>query len=111
MPSSHSSITIFFATFITLQLFSSNLNYFTIISSSSIIYFTALSVVWSRVIIGHHTKSQVIVGMLLGLVCGILWNNLWWNFVKPLSIELNLNGKIGWKEIEIIINIIISGFN
>ncbi|CAH1763210.1 5710_t:CDS:2 [Entrophospora sp. SA101] len=63
MPSSHSSITIFFATFITLQL----------------------------VIIGHHTKSQVIVGMLLGLICGILWNNLWWNFVKPLSIELNLN--------------------
>ncbi|CAG8845804.1 26707_t:CDS:1, partial [Gigaspora margarita] len=87
MPSSHSAITIYFATFISLQLYTSSLDeffheFFEFISIHSIqvtspiktfiklilillISLIALSVVWSRVALGYHTKKQVIAGTLL----------------------------------------------
>lgn len=99
MPSSHSTITIYFATFISLQLYTSSLDEFfhefcEFISIHSIqvtspiktfiklilillISLIALSVVWSRVALGYHTKKQVIAGTLLGIYFGIIWNRLW----------------------------------
>ncbi|CAG8790138.1 6454_t:CDS:2, partial [Dentiscutata erythropus] len=98
MPSSHSAIVIYFAIFISLQLYTSSLYEFfdfisihTIQITSPIKTFiklilislfssTALSVVWSRVALGYHTKKQVIAGMTLGFCLGVIWDRLWWRF-------------------------------
>ncbi|CAG8516278.1 2993_t:CDS:2 [Dentiscutata erythropus] len=98
MPSSHSAIVIYFAIFFSLQLYTSSLyEFFDFISIHtiqitspiktfiklilfSLISLTALSVVWSRVALGYHTKKQVIVGMALGFWLGIIWYRLWWGY-------------------------------
>ncbi|RHZ83112.1 hypothetical protein Glove_99g359 [Diversispora epigaea] len=109
MPSAHSSITIYFATYISLQLFSSSLPYFTRLLLSIIISITALSVVWSRVRLGHHTKSQVIAGVILGFSFGLIWDIWWWKEWNSRLIKLRLDGKLGWNEITILINFINNG--
>lgn len=98
MPSSHSSVVIYFATFISLQLFSSSAPYFTKLLLCAIISITALSVVWSRVKLGHHTKSQVVAGVILGFSFGLLWNIWWWKEWNSKLIKLKLDGKLGWDE-------------
>ncbi|CAG8630101.1 1262_t:CDS:1 [Cetraspora pellucida] len=96
MPSSHSTTIIYFATFISLQLHTISLHeFFSFISIhitqtfintlikltlSSIVSLTALSVVWSRVALGYHTRNQVIVGMVLGFWLGIIWDRWWWRY-------------------------------
>ncbi|CAG8587981.1 313_t:CDS:1, partial [Cetraspora pellucida] len=96
MPSSHSTVIIYFATFISLQLHTISLHeFFSFISIyttqtsintlikltlSSIVSLTALSVVWSRVALGYHTRNQVIVGMVLGFCLGIIWDRWWWSY-------------------------------
>jgi len=102
MPSTHSSSIIFFATYITLQLFSSSLPQLAILFLSAAVIVTALSVVWSRVELGHHTRGQVIAGMVLGLLCGLGWDAWWWRWWKPWLVGMKLDGRFGWKELEIV---------
>ena len=105
MPSSHSAIIIYFVAFVSLQL--SNVT--TLSSSikllySLVFYVIAILILWSRVELGHHTTAQVLMGMLLGTILAIFWNNLWVNYWMPSLHELNLDGKLGYTELEIIWN-------
>ncbi|CAG8454588.1 4041_t:CDS:2 [Ambispora gerdemannii] len=77
MPSTHSSSIMFFATYIALHLFAKNLDFSATLTILVILVMTALSVVWSRVELGHHTREQVLAGMT------------------------DLGGKLGWREIQI----------
>ncbi|CAB4489550.1 acid phosphatase/Vanadium-dependent haloperoxidase [Rhizophagus irregularis] len=104
MPSSHSAIIIYFATFISLQLFNVTTN-----SSSSVklfsfllVFIIALLILWSRIELGHHTTAQVLMGMLLGIIFAIFWNNLWVNYWMPFLLELKLDGQLSYVELEII---------
>jgi dolichyldiphosphatase len=104
MPSSHSAIIIYFATFISLQLFN-----LTTTSSPSVkllsfllVFIIALLVLWSRIELGHHTTAQVLMGMLLGIIFAVFWNNLWVNYWIPFLRELKLDGQLGYDELEII---------
>ncbi|GBC03545.1 hypothetical protein RclHR1_05190009 [Rhizophagus clarus] len=103
MPSSHSAIIIYFATFISLQLFN-----ITTTSSPSIkllsfllVFIIALLVLWSRIELGHHTTAQVLMGMLLGTIIAVFWNNLWVNYWMSFLHELKLDGKLRYDELEI----------
>ncbi|RIA89468.1 phosphatidic acid phosphatase type 2/haloperoxidase, partial [Glomus cerebriforme] len=78
MPSSHSAIIIYFATFITLQLFNVA-SPLVKLFSFLMVFIIGLLVLWSRVELGHHTTAQVLMGMLLGIILAVFWNNLWVN--------------------------------
>jgi dolichyldiphosphatase len=105
MPSSHSAIIIYFVTFASLQLSNiTTLSPLIKLLYSLMFYVIALLILWSRVELGHHTTSQVLMGMLLGTTLAIFWNNLWVNhWIRSLH-ELKLDGKLGYNELGIIWN-------
>lgn len=49
------------------------------------------AIMWSRVYLGYHTKSQVMVGGLIGFVGGMTWRAGWDGYVLP-------NGLDGWMQ-------------
>lgn len=78
MPSSHAQLVAFFVTYISLQLVlmepeGSAGQWFLIL----LLQLYAWSVVWSRVRLGSHTVSQVLVGAGVGAVYGMVWFAIW----------------------------------
>ncbi|CAI2163500.1 13424_t:CDS:1 [Funneliformis geosporum] len=106
MPSSHSAIFIYFATFVSLRLFDSSLLPLNKLLSSLMVYIIALLVLWSRVELGHHTTAQVLMGMFLGIFLAMYWNDLWVNYWTPLLFELKLDGQLGFEELKIMWNFV-----
>ncbi|CAG8498230.1 11285_t:CDS:2 [Funneliformis mosseae] len=106
MPSSHSAISIYFATFVSLRLFDSGLLPLYKLLSSLLVYIIALLILWSRVELGHHTTAQVLMGMFLGIILAMYWNDLWVNYWTPLLYELKLDGQLGLDELEVMWNLV-----
>jgi len=104
MPSTHSSSIMYFATYISLHLFAKQLDPSSIFLLLLILGMTSLSVVWSRVELGHHTYSQVIAGMILGCVYALAWDAWWRLYWWPWLVGMGIEGKIGWSEIRIFIS-------
>ncbi|KAF9129412.1 hypothetical protein BGW39_004179 [Mortierella sp. 14UC] len=78
MPSSHAQLVAFFVCYISLQLVlmepeGSAGQWFLII----LLQLYAWSVVWSRIRLGSHSVSQVLVGAGIGAVYGIVWFSIW----------------------------------
>ncbi|KAF9911305.1 hypothetical protein EC991_004203 [Linnemannia zychae] len=78
MPSSHAQLVAFFVTYISLQLVlmepeGSAGQWFLIM----LLELYAWSVVWSRIRLGSHSVSQVLVGAGIGTVYGIVWFSIW----------------------------------
>ncbi|KAG0014318.1 hypothetical protein BGZ82_001816, partial [Podila clonocystis] len=78
MPSSHAQLVAFFVTYISLQLVlmepeGSPGQWFLIL----LLELYAWSVVWSRVRLGRHTVSQVLVGAGVGTLYGLVWFAIW----------------------------------
>lgn len=78
MPSSHAQLVAFFVTYISLQLVlmepeGSPGQWFLIL----LLQLYAWSVVWSRVQLGSHTVSQVLVGAGVGALYGMVWFAIW----------------------------------
>ncbi|CAG8587561.1 9977_t:CDS:2 [Paraglomus occultum] len=104
MPSTHSASTIYFAVYISLYIASSTRTLTVPLTLFiTILLIAALSVVWSRVELGHHTRGQVIAGTMVGCLCARLWHSLWWEYALPLSVDLGLNKRLGVHEIGIVV--------
>ncbi|KAF9918704.1 hypothetical protein BX616_006591 [Lobosporangium transversale] len=78
MPSSHAQLVAFFVCYISLQLVlmepeGSPGQWFLIL----LLQLYAWSVVWSRIQVGHHTVSQVLVGAIIGAIYGMVWFAIW----------------------------------
>lgn len=76
MPSSHSQAIAFFTAYIHCALLSDTSNRVGIYYTLCFHLFSA-AVIWSRVKLEHHTKSQVLAGTVLGVVCALIWYRLW----------------------------------
>ncbi|ORZ18548.1 hypothetical protein BCR42DRAFT_349005 [Absidia repens] len=81
MPSTHSQVIMFFATYFHCVAYTSMPSLVCCVS------LLALAVVWSRVQLKHHTLSQVTVGTLLGILCALLWYAAWSTILSPLIVE------------------------
>ncbi|KAI1315708.1 hypothetical protein EDD11_000416 [Mortierella claussenii] len=78
MPSSHAQLVAFFVCYISLQLVlmepeGSPGQWFLIL----LLQLYAWSVVWSRIQVGRHSISQVLVGAAIGAVYGMVWFAIW----------------------------------
>ena len=78
MPSSHAQLVAFFVCYISLQLVlmepeGSAGQWFLIL----LLQLYAWSVVWSRIRLGRHSVSQVLVGAAIGAVYGMVWFSIW----------------------------------
>lgn len=78
MPSSHAQLVAFFVCYISLQLVlmepeGSPGQWFLIL----LLQLYAWSVVWSRIQVGRHSVSQVLVGAAIGAVFGMVWFAIW----------------------------------
>ncbi|KAF9932558.1 hypothetical protein FBU30_007860 [Linnemannia zychae] len=78
MPSSHAQLVAFFVCYISLQLVlmepeGSAGQWFLIM----LLQLYAWSVVWSRIRLGSHSISQVLVGAGIGVMYGIMWFSIW----------------------------------
>ncbi|KAG0041470.1 hypothetical protein BGZ83_001763 [Gryganskiella cystojenkinii] len=78
MPSSHAQLVAFFVCYISLQLVlmepeGSPGQWFLIM----LLQLYAWSVVWSRIRLGSHSVSQVLVGAAIGAVYGMVWFTIW----------------------------------
>ncbi|KAG0360405.1 hypothetical protein BGZ54_009567 [Gamsiella multidivaricata] len=78
MPSSHAQLVAFFVCYISLQLVlmepeGSPGQWFLIM----LLQLYAWSVVWSRIRLGQHSVSQVLVGAVIGAVYGMVWFAIW----------------------------------
>ncbi|KAF9180936.1 hypothetical protein BGZ51_005794 [Haplosporangium sp. Z 767] len=78
MPSSHAQLVAFFVCYISLQLVlmepeGSAGQWFLIL----LLQLYAWSVVWSRIQLGQHSVSQVLVGAAVGAAYGIMWFAIW----------------------------------
>ncbi|KAF9570788.1 hypothetical protein EC968_001388 [Mortierella alpina] len=78
MPSSHAQLVAFFVTYISLQLIlmepEGSLGQWFLIM---LLELYGWSVVWSRIQVGRHSVSQVLVGAAIGTVYGIVWFAIW----------------------------------
>ncbi|KAI8642648.1 hypothetical protein BD408DRAFT_386986 [Parasitella parasitica] len=76
MPSSHSTAISFFTSYLTcVVLVSPTIPYKYLLLIA--FYCFCFSVVWSRVHLQHHTKAQVTVGTILGIILAISSFALW----------------------------------
>ncbi|KAG9072288.1 hypothetical protein KI688_000057 [Linnemannia hyalina] len=78
MPSSHAQLVAFFVCYISLQLVlmepeGSAGQWFLIM----LLQLYAWSVVWSRIRLGSHSVSQVLVGAGIGAIYGTVWFSIW----------------------------------
>ena len=82
MPSSHSQVMAFFATYCHCAV-----NYATpgTIALASILYIFTAMVLWSRVRLGHHSIAQVSVGTLVGVSMATIWYRLWQQHIMSIS--------------------------
>lgn len=85
MPSSHSSAICFLNTYLQC-LFNAALTWQNVIV---LVFFHgfALAVVWSRVRLGHHTKSQVIAGSFFGFSCALVAFYCWDSYFSTLDLD------------------------
>ncbi|CDH53440.1 predicted protein [Lichtheimia corymbifera JMRC:FSU:9682] len=81
MPSSHSQVMAFFATYCHCAV--SYVTPLTIALASILYIFTAM-VLWSRVRLGHHTLAQVSVGTLVGASMATMWHQLWQQHIMSM---------------------------
>ena len=103
MPSTHSASTMYFAVYISLYLAASTRTLTVPLTLFiTILLIAALSVVWSRVELGHHTRGQVIAGAIFGCLCARAWHSLWWEYALPLLVNMGLNKRLGGHEIGIV---------
>jgi len=65
----------------------------------TILLIAALSVVWSRVELGHHTRGQVIAGTIFGCLCARQWHSLWWEYALPWLVDIGFDKRLGVHEI------------
>ncbi|WOL02949.1 hypothetical protein Cni_G11668 [Canna indica] len=81
MPSSHAQSIFYAEAFvILLMIHGMGINLFTVtVGSISLVFSSYLS--WLRVSHRLHTMSQVVVGGLLGFICGVTWFWMWHSFV------------------------------
>lgn len=103
MPSSHSTAISFFAVYLqcaSTQYISDASKLELVIASLLLLLFHwfALGVMWSRVRLGHHTQSQVIVGMTLGCVSALLAFSIWQKggLSKLVPEFLHQQLRLGW---------------
>jgi dolichyldiphosphatase len=76
MPSSHSQVASFFATYSNFESGFIKADW-SIHVGLVVANAIALSVIWSRVRLGHHSLAQVSVGTVIGMLFGYFWNRLW----------------------------------
>lgn len=90
MPSSHSAAIFFLNTYLQC-LFNAA---FTWQNICILLFFHgfAISVVWSRVRLGHHTESQVIAGSLFGFSCALVAFYLWKNYFSAFDLDGHIDG-------------------
>lgn len=81
MPSSHSQVMAFFATYCHCAVHYVTPS--TIVLAGILYIFTAM-VLWSRVRLGHHTLAQVSVGTLVGASMATIWYQLWQHYIMPM---------------------------
>jgi acid phosphatase family membrane protein YuiD len=108
MPSSHAQLVAFFVCYISLQLILmepevSAGQWFLII----LLQLYAWSAVWSRIQLGRHTISQVLVGAVVGAIYGIMWFTIWWWKVEEMIQHWQWMDRYGviqvrkvWKQLE-----------
>jgi dolichyldiphosphatase len=96
MPSSHSAAICFLTTY--LQCLISNAGALTWQNIIVLLFFHgfSLAVVWSRVRLGHHTKSQVIAGSLFGLSCALVAYSLWHFYFSKLDIDDHVDESVSY---------------
>jgi dolichyldiphosphatase len=103
MPSSHSTAISFFAVY--LQCVATQ--YISVGSGTELMtaglllflfHWFALGVMWSRVRLGHHTRSQVLAGMALGGISAFLSFVIWQkgDLSKLVPEFLNQQLRLGW---------------
>ncbi|KAI8741878.1 dolichyldiphosphatase 1 [Biomphalaria glabrata] len=79
MPSSHTQFMWFFASYFALFLLFRLYKNYSLIEDvwkyvcAGLGVLCAILVSWSRIYLGYHTMSQVLVGVLLGSILGALW--------------------------------------
>lgn len=84
MPSSHSQVIAFFTTYIYCTVLHSSssssmgwLERALVLAAAGI---SGVSVIWSRVQLGHHTPAQVMVGATIGSVMAYGWYAVWTSY-------------------------------
>lgn len=95
MPSSHSAAICFLTTYLQC-MFSTASDGGALTSWQNIIVLLffhgfSLAVVWSRVRLGHHTKTQVIAGSLFGLSMALIAYSLWHFYFSTLDLDGHVN--------------------
>lgn len=87
MPSSHSAAIIFLTTYL------SSVFALTWQNILVLLFFHGFSfaVVWSRVRLGHHTKSQVLAGSLYGFSCAMLATTLWFKYFSIYDLDNHID--------------------
>ncbi|KAI8099972.1 phosphatidic acid phosphatase type 2/haloperoxidase [Halteromyces radiatus] len=85
MPSTHSQVIMFFATY--FQCVGTNTMPWLVL----IVSLFSLAVVWSRVQLKYHTLTQVLVGSVLGVLSALLWYTVWSLILHPMAISLSID--------------------
>jgi hypothetical protein len=108
MPSNHAQLVAFFVCYISLQLVlmepeGSPGQWFLIL----LLQLYAWSVVWSRIRLGRHSISQVLVGAAIGAVYGMVWFAIWSWKVEDMIKQWQWMDRYGviqvrkmWKQLE-----------
>ncbi|KAI9480509.1 MAG: phosphatidic acid phosphatase type 2/haloperoxidase [Benjaminiella poitrasii] len=96
MPSSHSTAISFFSTYLqslalsavhhTAEEDNRTLKMTIVVMAIVAFYCFSIAVIWSRVQLGHHTRTQVVAGALLGAACALLAHTSWTSFISRIVI-------------------------
>ncbi|CCG84779.1 protein of unknown function [Taphrina deformans PYCC 5710] len=87
MPSSHSQFMAFFGTYIVLYVYLRCINspvYWRMLRVLGVVS-TSVAVCVSRIYLTYHTRDQVMVGVAIGTMYGILWYNFF-NIMKYMGL-------------------------
>ena len=84
MPSGHSQSTLFFSTYVILNLLNNNFNNNVKILGTLLFTLISLGIMYSRIYLNCHTIQQVIIGGIIGILLGYLYYNNEENIKKYL---------------------------
>lgn len=83
MPSSHSQVVAYFGVYLQLLLMASTQHPLMILAAFVVLNGFCCSVYLSRVRLGNHTLSQVVVGGVIGALVATAWFAMWQTTIAP----------------------------